>query len=487
MFTKLKKAFAAQYNSTESIIRDSSLIFLLTLWFANPDNKSIMVLFIFFLMFLAWVTKKFDLSLVLAIFLSSFFPVGKIYTIKLLDLKQFHNLDMLYPLGIVSQIQISVTDVLFALLTVYAVIALRKKTIDINEIKFADFVLLIFCLYGIFGDFVVSNNLLVSLSSKKTLAEWTVIYFFIRFVIKNHQKLFKSLLNLTISITVFEIFMALQQFMLSSPIGKTIEANFSIESFGNVPDEFYFVFRPIGSFIHANLLAVFLTASIPIIFSFMVKSQRRILQIIFSFMLICLILTLSRTAWMIASLSLLSLFLYFVHDKKMVISNFISLKKVVIFLVLCLPLFVYMIPRLAASFDVFWNGGGLDLRLKQTSEVLGLISQSPFFGTGGGLSVVKALEKYPNGVFVGFPSEVHNYFLLLAVENGIPYLLLFMTFIFFSMKKLLNHHHDLTMAIFIGLSSMILIGLLQPYLILPLLLTWLAFDYARIDTDLYDL
>ena len=118
----MKSIFSSKFNYKEENVRNFVLIFLLFLWFINPGNKLILFFFLIFLVGLAFIIKKFNIAVFLTFFLSSFFSVGKTYFIQLLDLKQFPNLINLYPLGLVTKIQISVSDVLFAILVIYTII-----------------------------------------------------------------------------------------------------------------------------------------------------------------------------------------------------------------------------------------------------------------------------------------------------------------------------------------------------------------------------
>jgi hypothetical protein len=486
MAKNLKKIFNFKNGSSEEKTRNFVLVFLFFLWFINPSNKLILFFFLILLCVLVYLTKKLDTSLVLTFLLSSFFSVGKTYFVQLLDLKKFPYLIDLYPFGLVTRIQISVSDVLSAFLVVYSIIICYKKKIKFKKISLIDISLIIFLFYGIFADIASSNNLLLSFLLKKDLFEYIFMYFVIRFIIKDQSFFFRTFLALLTSLILFETFVGLQQFIFSSPIGKSLEATFSIESFGGVPDEISFVFRTIGTFIHANLFAMFLATVLPFFIFFIIKSRKYFFKVIFFLIIICLILTLSRAAWLASLISLFLILFYFEYHKKIVLIESLSPKKILIFIVLCLPLFFYSFPRIMQASNILQEGGGLNLRIKQTNEVLGLIAQSPLFGTGTGMSVIKAIEKNPIGVFASFPSEIHNYFLLLAVENGLPYLGFFVIFLFFSLKKLISHNEDLTFISFISLITMIIIGLFQPFLISQLLFILLAFDYDKISKDSYD-
>jgi len=488
MFEYLKNKFYLKNYPAKEVGKEVILLFLLLLWFINPNNKLILISFLILLCILTYLTKKFDISFVLTFFLSGFFSVGKTYFIQLLNLEEFPDMIKLYPFGLVTQIQISVSDVLFAFLVVYSIIAIYKKKVNFKKITLTDIFLIIFFFYGIFADTVSSRNLFLSFFYKIVLFEYIFMYFFIKLVIKNHQFLFKSFINLIVSLTLFETFVCFQQFIHSSPIGKNLEAVTGIQSFGGVPDEISFVFRPIGTFFHTNIFAMFLTIILPFFLFFMIRSKKNIFKLVFFLTIACLVLTLSRTAWLASLISILLVLFYFEYRKKMILIQFISLKKIVLCLFLVLPLFFYSAPRIAGISNILQEGGGLNLRIKQTNEVLGLISQSPLFGTGTGFSVVKAIEKNPKSVFASFPNPIHNYFLLLAVENGIPYMGSFIIFLFFSFNKLISYRNDLVFVSLASLMTIMIIGLFQPFIVSQLqpLFFLLAFNYDKINNNSYE-
>lgn len=462
------------------------LIFLLALWFINPSNKLILLFFLIFLVVGNQIIKKLDISLVLTFFLSSFFSVGKSYFFQLFYSKQFSNLINLSPIKITALVQITVSDVLFALLVTYTIIACYKKIVKFNKISFIDLSLIIFFLYGIISDIIVSNNLYLSIFLKKELFEYIFMYFFIKFIIKDHQLLYRSFLNLLTSFVFFEIFVGLQQFFYSSSIGKALESTAMGSSFGEVSDELSFVFRPFGTFYNANIFAMFLATIAPFFLFFMIKSKQYIFKFVFFLTVVCLILTLGRAAWLTLLFSSLLILFYFEYHKKIILIQSLSFKKIILCLFLVLPLFIYSIPRVAKISNILEEGGGLDVRIKQINEVSVLIAQSPLFGVGKGMSIIRAIQNNPEGVFTSFPSEIHNYFLLLAVENGLPYLGFFVVFLFFSFKKLINYKTDLSFISLIGLLSMMIIGLFHPFIISNLMFILLAFDYDKISKDSYD-
>lgn len=486
MFNFFKKNFNFELNSQEEKVRNIFLIFLLILWFINPSNKLIVLSFLILLCILVYLTKKLDISLLLIYLLSSFFSVGKTYYIQISDLKQFFDLISLYPIGLVTAVQISVSDVFFALLMVFSVIVFFRRKINLKKIEPIDLVLALFFFYGILADIIVSNNLPLSLLLKKELFELIFVYFVIKFTVKDHQLLYRLFLSLLISLTLFEVFIALQQFIYSSPVGKRLEATSGIEAFGQGADETYFVFRPLGTFFHANYFAMFLTAILPFFTFLIIKSKELFIKIMYFLVIVSLILTLSRAAWLASFISILLILFYLEYQKKILLIRSMSIKKIALYLLLIVPLLIYSAPRIIKIQNIFDEGGGLNLRTKQASEIKELISQSPFFGTGTGLSVIKAMEKNPKGVFSNFPSPIHNYFLLIAVENGLPYLGFFILFLFLSIKKLFSYGKVLAFFSIVGIIAVIIVGLFQPFFVGRFLLIILGFDYDKITEDYYD-
>lgn len=484
MVNNLKRFLNLKNYSSEEKIKIFTLAFLLILWFLNPNNKLILAFFLGFLFCLNYLIKDLLSSLILTFFLSSFFSVGKTYFFQLLDLKKFPNLLPFYPLGLVAQIKLSVSDVIFSFLFIYLIRIFYTEKIKMKKINFIEFLLISFFIYGIFSDIAVSSNVSLSLLLKKELFQYIFVYFLIKVFIKNQFIFFKYLFSIIIPLVIFEIFIALQQFIYSSPIGKNLEATFSIEFFGKVPDEGFFLFRPIGSFFHANYLALFLVSIFPFFIFLIIKTKKIIYKFISFLITICLILTLSRAAWFIFLIDLLIVLFYFEYHKKKKLLKIFSLKEITLFFILTLPLIIYSYPRISGVSNIFQEGGGLNVRLKQTNEILKLISKSPFFGVGTGMSVVSAINNNPKGVFASFPREIHNYYLLIAAENGLPYLFLFILFLFFSFKKLINNKNDLAFVSFVSLISILFIGLFQPFIINQFLFFFLAFNYDKIKKNL---
>ena len=232
------------------------------------------------------------------------------------------------------------------------------------------------------------------------------------------------------SFVAFESLISLQQFVMRSPVGKTIESQLTIEDFGQAVDEYGLGFRPVGTFSHANFLGGFLVISLPILIAHAVSKPSKVKLGIISIALIVLTLTLSRSAWL-ALFFELTLFAWYARKQLLrKLSRFSVKPLTVIFPVSFLLLILFVFPRIEKTIYSFSDiGGGGYVRLLQIIDSLNLIALHPLFGVGFLMSVPETLSLNPSGVFSTFPSVVHNVYLLKASETGIPSLLLFLSLI----------------------------------------------------------
>jgi O-antigen ligase len=136
-------------------------------------------------------------------------------------------------------------------------------------------------------------------------------------------------------------------------------------------------------------------------------------------------------------------------------------------------------PRLIKSLDINASdiNNGLGVRAAQMENAVKLISLHPLFGVGLGMNVLEGYTLEPKGVMWDFPSPIHNMFALILVENGIP------AFVFYTViigYILLYHYRRMgrrggeerviEKGLFAGIVGACIIGLVQPYDFLGLIL-----------------
>ena len=470
-----------------SVLGTSTLAFYLAIWFVNPSNKLMVILSIVFLFLLAYIINHVQLAALFTYLITTVLPMGKKYVFVLHDLKEFPLLKELYPIGLTESISLSVADVIFSIFLLSIFINLTtSKFRQLRKIKISllDILIVLFFFYGMFADLYASSRPFLSLFFKKGLSEMVVIYFSLKYYFQRVANLTYSVMIIFVSILFFESFLALQQFIFSAPLGKNFEAMFNIEQFGAAPDELIFSFRPLGTLSHANDLGLFIASLMPILFYLLLnKNSPSIIPISFFTGLIVLFLTLSRSAWLGFFVSI-GFFIYILeHRFKINLIEKFSLKKIAYVSLLFLPLIIYLMPRVARTVYSTNQSGGLTLRIRQISESLELLASQPLTGVGAGMSVFEMIERNKNSVFVGFPSSVHNYYVLLAVENGLPSLILLLIIVILSIKKFLASHRPHSFA-WISAYLVILIGaLFQPFFNFQLFFILLGLNSAKISSD----
>ena len=144
----------------------------------------------------------------------------------------------------------------------------------------------------------------------------------------------------------------------------------------------------------------------------------------------------------------------------------------------------YSIPRIINTANSFQDSGGLTVRAKQITELVDLVKLHPLTGVGGNMSVAEAINNNKEGIYSMFPSSVHNYYMLVTIENGIPAILLLLLFVFFLVKESLhNSQHILKTACFCSLISLIVAAFFQPIFFWLLFLVLAAFVFDTIPYD----
>lgn len=427
--------FLKKFRSIENtvFVTGVSLLAFFSLWFFNFSNKEMVVLFFVLFILLLVYSRNIGLSLFITYLISSTIFVGKTHYYQLLDLKEFPHLKELYPFGIGTLLIIKPSDIFSFGISIYALINLLKIKAKLHLEKI-DFFLILFLLWTLMVNIVVSPRIMISLYYTLDLFQAVSLHFFLK-LFKNKQKSLSIIPLVFFVIAIFQSYISIHQFIKSGPLQKNVELVHLAPKFGGVIDETYFTFRPIGTFLHSNNLGVYLSALTLFLFSFYLIYTRwsYLLSLVLAFTSI--ILSLSRTAWISLFIGTLYFFYSIEHSLKINLLQKFKTKFLLLTIVF-IPLLIYSLPRISKTALTFNESGGGYLRLKQTQEILNLIKSSPFFGTGSGMSTLKAIELNKKGVFVNFPDQIHNHYLLILAENGSIGLFLFVCVLFFYFRGL---------------------------------------------------
>ena len=455
-------------------------LFYIFLWFVNPGNKFIAASFIPLCALFYLRIKNFRISLLLTYLVSMIIFTGKTYVIQLIPAGVFPK--EVFPDGYIIFFILSIRH----LIAVFMLIVLGRDIIITKVKRFRlikkDLLLILFFLWVVISD-IFSSRPEISLLFSLTSLEALILYFYLRVYVENNQKVLLYILWIFIAIILFQSSISLMQIFYNSPVFKNIEHQVHIVYFGWAADELQFRFRPLGTFPHANILGAWLAFLLSWVFSSLFKRSSSFILFTLIAGSVTLIMTLSRSSWLGYLVSIMTIL--FISEKvnntplpKIVVRQLVSL------LILAVLLLIFFIlPRFEKTLYSFVeNQGGGSLRVAQIEEAIELVLQHPFLGVGSNMSVQEGLKLNPAGIFSKSPITVHNWYILLASEHGLPAVLLFFSFMLLSIKQLwqniLKKKGNLSCSLMIGSLSgvlAILISVLfQNFMVLNLILLPLA-------------
>jgi putative inorganic carbon (hco3(-)) transporter len=183
-------------------------------------------------------------------------------------------------------------------------------------------------------------------------------------------------------------------------------------------------------------------------------------------MITALILTFSRAGWLALGLAgMFSLYLIFFRwIKHRGLSFLLSLGLLFIFFIVSVGLITPLRQRLFLE-----DYGAARTRIPLTQVALNIIGHHPWLGIGLGDYTMAApdYDTTPEGISYEFPRPVHNEFLLIAAEQGLPALGLFLVIFLYVVIQLFHLSQSRTDPIL-------------PYLAIGLLGAFFAWSFSRL-------
>ncbi|MFA6570531.1 MAG: O-antigen ligase family protein [Bacteroidota bacterium] len=269
------------------------------------------------------------------------------------------------------------------------------------------------------------------------------------------------------SVMVFQTILGGFQAVLGRPIGLISESVSSGNPYGYTAAEDTDLFRITGSFGHPNFLAAFLLIAIP--YLLLNPSASLVINFLRIGSFALLFFTYSRVAWFIG-VGYLLLYLYQNYSGKF-IKRIKSIKKSLVFLcgllvvlILVFPFLITRIQTFSVAFDEF---GSMGVRFKLYEEALNLVVQYPVSGVGFNRSLEVYSSNPATNLFTKItPSSfyrIHNTFLEMATEIGIPGFTVFILFLVSLFYHYRNNKNWISRASLIGLIGFIGISLLNPF------------------------
>lgn len=326
------------------------------------------------------------------------------------------------------------------ILFIYSIHKLHK--IDHNHTKSvisADYILLCLALISYFFGL---DKLVIP-----EIALYYIVLFFKWVVLRGTLRLYtKSLFNYFattfITLGILESILAMFQFAKQSNIGFRIfgEPKFSpylwgiakVEALGQV------FIRPYGTFVHPNILAAFLVVAFILAFYkyiYLNNNNWLIHKLLFVLPFIigtCVLLTFSRASWLALGLtvplSILAIYKKLNYEQKNKIK--LILASLVAYAFILLIIFLPFVKQRGNVFDKAYKE-----RKSFNQAGIEMLYERPIIGQGPGQSLLHMEQKLEPGTQPIEIQPVHNYYLLLAVEIGVPAFLVFIYIIGNDLKR----------------------------------------------------
>ncbi len=199
------------------------------------------------------------------------------------------------------------------------------------------------------------------------------------------------------------------------------------------------VSRVSGTFGHPNNLAGYLVMLILLNLALLLAPIARETKLVLGLTLVligtALILTFSRGGWLALSFAgMFTLYLCFLRwSRHKALSLLSSLVVLLVFVVTTVAFIAPLRQRLFLE-----DYGAAESRIPMTWVALNIIYHHPWLGIGLGNYIFAApdYDITPEGISYEFPRPVHNEFLLIAAEQGLPALGLFLVIFFYIVIRL---------------------------------------------------
>lgn len=446
----------------------SSISFYVLLIILNPSNKITAAFVTGFTLLIFFKLKNIRTTLICSNLISSIILTGKRYDLVIIPPGLF-SVDF-YPLGYFVSLIISASSIVSFFIGVILFRDWITGKFKGVSLIFPDYMIIIGMFLKLFSNFYVSPmpniGMLLWLFSLPSV----IAYFSIRLYNKTEKTLIPYCLTIFGTLVFIESALGILHFLHGSSFGTSLEIQTDIEQFGTVADEYNYRYRPTGTFEHANMLGAYLAVYLPVVLFLSYIRRTAYRTIILVSALFALGLTISRSAWLaVIAVSIISR-----GTIRAISASLIQKVHALTLTALCLAVLIFsyfiVIPRLYSSLFSATDDGGLSLRYAQSVIALRLIGQSPFFGTGTAMSVPSGLQYDQSRIIENFPSPVHNYYILLATENGIPSLIVFLLFMYSTSyilykkrKRTPEVHQHIWYTYISAVSAVIVISFFQPY------------------------
>lgn len=196
--------------------------------------------------------------------------------------------------------------------------------------------------------------------------------------------------------------------------------------------------RAAGTIGHPNDLAMFLNLLLPtVIFFFLIERgfwRRSFLVLAVLLAVIAEIGTASRGGWTGLLAGMLCAVFALLHKRGF---NLVTVAAVGSFVVSSIVLLLFVVSETLRNRLTQDDHGTADVRYPLMDVAYNMIGQNPFWGVGlnSYAATMGAYDRTPESISTEFPVPVHNTYLLIAAEVGIPAMLLWVLFLGFCLYR----------------------------------------------------
>ena len=301
-----------------------------------------------------------------------------------------------------------------------------------------------------------------------------MLMFFVSVVSFSDEKLRNRSLQILLLLVFFNSVLIVAQRFNGGPLGFVLEDHSS--SYGWYADENPELYRPGGMFSDPNLAATLISCALPFLiiklFSNKNVSYRPLILAILVVLILALIFTASRAAWIVTFISYL-----------MILKNYYSLDEIKAFirkyfLFIAIPFLLLspmIINRVATLYAAFGELGGGTFRLDHIRVGFHYMLREPF-GTGPGTFMYRMALDFPPRDSGLMPMIPHNILAELGSEFGIVGLITFVGFCMILVKKQLQHwkknHSENSLAMLTIFAVFVVLCQFFPWFINPRTASW---------------
>jgi O-antigen ligase len=332
------------------------------------------------------------------------------------------------------------TDILIFLLLVSWFIIKRKLIFSHRKIQRPFFFKFICFILFIFLNIFFAANRMVALFAWVKILELVALGIYI---IRTKPKFSQIIFPLSVGVFYSSV-IAIAQFFLQRSIGGPLwflgERTFSAMTPGIAQIPSPLMLRAYGTFPHPNVLGGFLAVTIPLILFQLINKKKTIYFAPIVPGIIALVLTFSRSAWVVAVLG--SMYVIFRNKKRILFS-----------IIFCAILIVFFIVKTMNVQDE-----SVVVREQLNTAAILMFRASPVIGNGLGNFLVR-LPDYLVSRTIYFLQPAHNIYLLLLSETGIVGFSIFLWVIWKSGKNIFRKFSLSHLSLF----TILLLGLVDHY------------------------